>query len=92
MSQPLSDLRFLAIRSLIVELGAALDRAERQAGTRAALDADPRWSLVRQAVDRLASGQERAEAIQLLFSDTYDPAWRATGGPTLAGSRGCCGE
>jgi hypothetical protein len=28
--------------------------------------------------------------IQGLFSDTYDPGWRADGGPRLAGSPNCC--
>lgn len=105
MQPVLNDLRFLAIRSLLVELAAALDRTERHAsqsltqgshilGSEAAapLEADPRWKLLEAAVDRLAEGPGRAEALQMLFSDPYEPAWRTDGGPRLAGSPGCCGR
>lgn len=92
MASPLADQRFLSIRSQLVELAAALDRAERHAGDAASLAADPRWTLVRQAVDRLTGGTGRVEDLQELFSDRYDPGWRENGGPRLAGSRGCCGE
>jgi hypothetical protein len=79
MQPALNDPRFLAIRSLLVELAAALD-------------ADPRWELILAAVDRLADGPGRAEALQILFSDPYEPTWRRDGGPQLAGSPGCCGR
>jgi hypothetical protein len=93
MQPALNDPRFLAIRSLLVELAAALDRAERHAtGQAAALDADQRWELILAAVDRLADGPGRAEALQILFSDPYEPTWRRDGGPQLAGSPGCCGR
>jgi hypothetical protein len=88
----LSDQRFLAIRSLIVELAASLDRVERhaaEAGTRPG--DDPRWRQIVEALDLLAAGHERAEAVQGLFSDPYDPDWRSSGGAELAGSSGCCG-
>ena len=93
MPHALSDQRFLAARSLIVEIAAALDRAERHAAERfESLAIDPRWQLLKAAVDRLAAGDGRAEAIQLMFSDAYDPDWRRDGGPTLAGSPNCCGQ
>lgn len=93
MATPLPDQRFLSIRSQLIELAAALDRAERHAAADAAgLAADARWGLVRRAVDRLAGGAGRAEELQELFSDPYEAGWRADGGPRLAGSRGCCGE
>ncbi len=87
------DQRFLAIRSLLVELAASLDRTERHAsvGT-ASLTTDPRWKLVVAAIERLARGQGRAEDLQMLFSDPYEATWRRDGGPTLAGSPGCCGR
>ena len=93
MQTAFNDPRFLAIRSLLVELAAALDRAERHAaGTAPALDADQRWELILAAVDRLAEGPGRAEALQMLFSDPYEPTWRRDGGPQLAGSPGCRGR
>jgi len=89
----LADQRFLAIRSLLVELAASLDRTERHAaGVPASLASDPRWKLLVAAVDRLAEGPGRAEALQMLFSDHYEPSWRRDGGPELAGSPGCCGR
>ena len=85
------DQRFLAIRSLLVELAAALDRTERHAaGGQVSLASDPRWKLLVAAVGRLAEGEGRAEAMQMLFSDPYEPSWRRDGGPELAGSPGCC--
>jgi len=89
----LADPRFLAIRSLLVELAAALDRTERHAsGGPRSLVADPRWRLLVAAVERLADGPGRAESLQMLFSDSYEPTWRRDGGPELAGSPGCCGR
>jgi len=93
MTRVLSDQRFLTIRSLVVELSAALDRVERHAAEESVhLDSDRRWRLLAEAVSRLAAGHGRVEAAQELFSDAYDPAWRRTGGPELSGSPGCCGR
>jgi hypothetical protein len=93
MPHALSDQRFLAIRSLIVELAAALDRTERHAASAGdGLDADARWRLLAEAVERLTRSGHRVDDIQQLFSDTYDPGWRADGGPRLAGSPNCCGQ
>jgi hypothetical protein len=88
----LSEQRFLAIRSLILELAASLDRVERhtaEAGSRPG--DDPRWRQIVESLDLLAEGRDRAEAVQRHFSDPYEPGWRASGGPALAGSPGCCG-
>jgi len=93
MPHSLPDHRFLAIRSLIVELAAALDRTERHAATAGGgLDADARWRLLREAVERLTRGGHRVDDIQELFSDAYEPGWRTDGGPRLAGSPNCCGQ
>jgi hypothetical protein len=93
MPHALSDQRFLAIRSLIVELAAALDRTERHAASEGVgLDADARWRLLAEAVERLARSGHRVDDIQELFSDAYLPGWRADGGPRLAGSPNCCGQ
>jgi len=93
MTRVLSDQRFLAIRSLVVELSAALDRVERHAAEESVdLDADHRWRLLAEAVTRLAGGPSRVDAVQELFSDAYEPDWRRTGGPELSESPGCCGS
>ena len=93
MHKSLSDLRFLAIRSLIVELAAALDRTERHADAAAGgLEADARWRLLVEAVERLARSGHRVDDIQELFSDAYEPGLRTDGGPRLAGSPNCCGQ
>ena len=92
MSHALSDQRFLAIRSLIVELAAALDRTERHAADSGGLDVDARWRLLTEAVERLTRSGQRVDDIQELFSDVYEPGWRADGGPRLAGSPNCCGQ
>ena len=93
MPRVLSDQRFLTIRSLVVELSAALDRVERHAAEESIdLGEDIRWRLLAEAVTRLAAGPCRVESVQELFSDAYDPAWRQTGGPELSGSPGCCGR
>lgn len=93
MAPSLSEQRFLAIRSLLVELAASLDRVERHAADEGTpLATDRRWRLLAEAVQRLAAGSGRAETLQELFSDPYDPAWRQDGGPALTGSRGCCGD
>ncbi len=93
MTRVLSDQRFLAIRSLVVELSAALDRVERHAAEESVdLDENIRWRLLAEAVTRLAGGPGRVEAVQELFSDAYEPEWRRTGGPELSESPGCCGR
>jgi len=65
---------FPEIRAWLLQIGAALDRMERGIGSVAD---DPR----RQSIDEalrllLASGADRAEQIQLLFSLRYDPNWK----------------
>ncbi len=93
MTRVLSDQRFLAIRSLVVELSAALDRVERHAAEESVdLDENIRWRQLAEAMARLAVGPGRVEAVQELFSDAYEPEWRRTGGPELSGSPGCCGR
>lgn len=88
----LSDQRFLAIRSLIVELAASLDRVERHAADSGSQPSDdPRWRQIVAALELLETGHARAEAVQEHFSDPYESGWRASGGPALAGSSGCCG-
>ncbi|MBL8848277.1 MAG: hypothetical protein JNG89_01275 [Planctomycetaceae bacterium] len=69
------DRHALEIRCGLLDVAAALDRVERSDDFDAA-GRDPRWSQFRQAIDILASGgNDRAERIQMLFSDSYERGW-----------------
>jgi hypothetical protein len=82
MPSPLSaaallDALYLEVRCRCLDIGAALDRIERAEGGPSALG-DPRWAQLQQALKLLGeSGAKRAEKIQFLFSDEYDPQWKA---------------
>jgi hypothetical protein len=79
MSNPLEasevlNREFPEIRAWLLQIGAALDRMER--GTGSVAD-DPRRNSIDEALRLLlASGADRAEQIQLLFSLSYDPNWK----------------
>lgn len=77
MSANRSDIfnrEFLEIRGRILELAAALDRIDRAEGS---VDRDPRWAQLQQALSLVAaSGPDRAERIQLVFSQPYVENWR----------------
>ena len=65
---------FLEIRGRLLELAAALDRIDRAEGT---VEHDTRWGQLRQALAILADeGPDRAERIQLVFSQPYVENWR----------------
>lgn len=67
------DREYLLIRAHILEIASALDRIDRGAGSVAA---DPRMQLVREGLETLlGSAADRAERVQLIFSDPYDDAW-----------------
>jgi hypothetical protein len=69
------DRHFLDIRCEILNLAAALDRLERAKGY-AAVSSDPRLMKLRQGLDILTTtGTDRAERVQLLFSDEYQAGW-----------------
>jgi hypothetical protein len=69
------DRHFLEVRCEILNLAAALDRIER-AGGYADLSSDPRLTKLRRGLDILATpGSDRAERVQMLFSDEYKPGW-----------------
>jgi len=69
------DRHYLEIRCGLLDLAAALDRIERSDGFDAARD-DARLNLIRQAIDMLKTGgNDRAERIQLLLSDSYERGW-----------------
>ena len=65
---------FLEMRWRCLSLAADLDRVERAPGGRAVLEADPRLAKLRQAIDILSRpGANRAEQVQLIFSDKTPP-------------------
>lgn len=66
---------FLEIRCGLLSLAAALDRVERSDGADA-LRSDERLKLISQGVEILGSGgDDRAERLQMLFSDSYEEGW-----------------
>lgn len=67
---------YLEIRCGLLDLAAAMDRIERSEGFNLAQD-DARLKLIGQAIEILSSdGSDRAERIQMLFSDAYERGWK----------------
>ncbi len=67
------DREFLAIRSRLIDLAAAMDRIERSDPSPAD---DPRWQQIRRSLDvLLGSDASRAERVLLEFSLPYDENW-----------------
>lgn len=66
---------FLEIRCGLLDLAAALDRVERSTGADQTRT-DARLQQIRQGLQILSQeGTDRAERIQLLFSDQYVDGW-----------------
>ncbi len=75
------DRIYLDVRCRLLDIAAALDRMERAEGADDVRD-DPRLKQLLDGVAILASGEsDRAERIQMLFSDAYVSGWnkRANG-------------
>ena len=73
------DRDFLETRGKVLEVAAALDRLD-SAPSRAGEHPDKRLAQLRQALDALTEpGPGRAETIQLIFSDPYEPDWHRPG-------------
>ena len=73
------DRVYLDVRCRLLDIAASLDRIERAEGS---VEGDARLKQLLDGVAILASGKpDRAERIQMLFSDTYTPGWnkRANG-------------
>lgn len=73
---------FMQIRCRILEIAAALDRIDRGSGD---LSADPRTAQLHAALAILvapAAVPDRAERVQTLFSDPFDPDWFSRFVPT----------
>jgi hypothetical protein len=72
---------YLEVRCKLLEIAACLDRIDRADGGDEA-HADPRWRQLQEGVAILKqSDADRAERIQMLFSDPYVAGWqRGKGG------------
>ncbi len=69
------DLYFLEARAKLLDLAAILDRFQAGEGAEN-LPQDSRWSQIRDALAVLNSdAPDKAERIQMIFSQTYDPSW-----------------
>ena len=69
---------FLEIRCRILDIAASLDRIDRSAGADA-VRSDPRRDQLAKAIQVLIDGQgDRAERVQMVFSDPHDDTWRST--------------
>lgn len=74
-ARAVAEQTFLEIRARILEIGAALDRIERAEGADE-LAGDIRMAQIRESLAALeATGTDRAERIQMIFSDPYQPGW-----------------
>jgi hypothetical protein len=70
------DQVFLEMRAKLLEVGASLDRIHRSDRANDVAK-DPRLGQIREGIAILNSGGfDRAERIQMLFSDAYDPGWK----------------
>ncbi len=66
---------YLEIRAKLLEVGAGLDRIAR-ADSNGELADDPRLQQIQDGIDVLSSkGFDRADRIQMVFSDSYDSDW-----------------
>ena len=84
----LLDREFPEIRCRLIDIAAALDRIDRAAGAGAVQvgtarpGRDPRWSQLREASAILIDTRpDRAQRMQMVFSDAFDPTWRETKTP-----------
>lgn len=69
------DRAYLEVRCKLLEVAASLDRIDRAEGSDTLAD-DPRLRQLLGGIAILASNEsDRAERIQMLFSDPYVPNW-----------------
>jgi hypothetical protein len=75
------DQYFLEMRWRCLSLAADLDRVERAEGGKSLIESDPRVGTLRKAIGALLeTSGNRAERIQLLFSDASPPPNRKSPG------------
>ena len=73
---------YLEIRCKLLDIAASLDRVARAEGANG-VQSDPRLAQINQGIDMLKiAGSDRAERIQMLFSDAYVPGWNRAGAVT----------
>lgn len=69
------DRVYLEVRAKLLEVAASLDRIERADDTEAVCH-DPRLKQIRETISILNStGSDRAERVQMVFSDSYVSNW-----------------
>ncbi|MFG0333564.1 MAG: hypothetical protein ACF8TS_09405 [Maioricimonas sp. JB049] len=74
-AQDVLERHFLELRCGLLDLAAMLDRIERSEDAGVVRD-DPRMEHLRKGLRILLDGgTDRAERIQLLFSDAYEEGW-----------------
>ena len=74
-AQDILERHFLQVRSGLLDIAATLDRIQRGEDAPLLQD-DQRLESIRRAVEILNdSGTDRAERIQILFSDPYQSGW-----------------
>lgn len=74
-SQNIFERHYLELRCGLLDLAAAFDRIERAEGAGAVRE-DARMKLLAQGLEIVAGeGTDRAERLQLLFSDPYVENW-----------------
>jgi hypothetical protein len=74
-AKSLVDQEFLEMRCRLLDLAASLDRIDKAVASEVLND--PRLSLIQEGTKILQQkGLGRAERMQMLFSDGYDPNWR----------------
>ena len=72
--QTMLDREFLNIRSRLLDIASSVDRVYR--GDESALKNDPAVEKIKEAIFVLQdSAPDRAERIQIIFSDAYDAEW-----------------
>jgi len=70
------DRNFLELRHWLIDIAAGFDRMDR-GGEPRTLATDPRMKQLIAATQILVGGKsDRAERIQMIFSDQYDAEWR----------------
>lgn len=66
---------YLDVRSKLLDVAASLDRIDRADST-GEISNDPRLEKIRDSLQILGeTGFDRAERIQMIFSDAYQPHW-----------------
>ena len=82
------DQVYLDIRAGLLVLAASLDRVDRSEGAEA-MGSDVRRERIQRGLEILSGpGLNRAEQIQILFSDPYQPGWNAVDATDLPDSNG----